>query len=71
MDSNEQQVRTQLAKFFISISNQPRWWYIVKMDSNNQHSLSSLLGLSYGDYVTVFMIAGFIRKKGSRRIETF
>jgi hypothetical protein len=65
MDTKEQRVRKQLAKFFLSISNQPCWWYIVKIDANNQHGLSNLLGLSYEEYITVFTIAGFIRQKGS------
>jgi hypothetical protein len=65
MDSNQPKVRKHLAKFFKSISEIPRWWYIIKIDRNNQNSLSNLLGLSYREYITVFTVAGFIRTKGS------
>jgi hypothetical protein len=63
MASPEQQIRKHLANFFVSVSHQPRWWYVIKINSENQHSLSNLLGLTYEEYITVFEVAGFIRVK--------
>ena len=68
MSSSKIDVLDAIAKYFVSLSNEPSRWYSLNTDRNDVFHLSHQFGMEYNDYQALLVgadLATFIDGKVS------